>query len=72
MIPPIFNIELFPMGSISLAIFAIFIGAAILKYNVFRFKTMIEPGIEKKKAGEKRYKLEPHVELLLVKKIGLG
>lgn len=56
--PSMLGIEVFPLGSVSLSIFAVFIGAAILKYNLFRFKSMIEPAIEEKKAGKKKYKLK--------------
>ncbi|MCJ7570766.1 MAG: hypothetical protein MUO82_02660, partial [Candidatus Thermoplasmatota archaeon] len=59
--PPIFGIEVFPLGSISLSIFAVFVGAAILKYNLFRFKPMIEPSNEKKKAGPRKYRLKSNM-----------
>lgn len=60
-IPSLFGIEMFPMGSISLSIFAIFVGAAILRYNLFLFKPMIEPSTEKKKTGPKKYRLNSSV-----------
>lgn len=58
-VAPISGVEVFPIGSIALSLFAIFIGATILKYNLFRFKPMVKPAVEKKKSGKKIYKLEP-------------
>ena len=68
--PSLFGIMIFPMGSISLSIFAIFVGAAILKYNLFRFKSMVRPIIEEKKAGPKKYKLETNKSYIVQEKRG--
>lgn len=68
--PPIFGIEIFPMGSISLSIFAVFVGAAILKYNLFRFKPMIEPSNEKKKAGPRNYRLKSNMGYIVQEEHG--
>jgi len=57
-IPPMFGVIVFPLSSLSLSIFALFAGSAILKYNLFRFKPMIEPAVEEKKTDKKRYKLQ--------------
>jgi len=57
-VSPLFGIIIFPMGTIAVSILTIFVGAVIVKYNLFRFKPMIEPVIEEKKAGPKRYKLD--------------
>lgn len=68
--PPIFNIEIFPLGSISLSIFAVFVGAAILKYNLFLFKPMIEPSTEKKKAGPRKYRLKSNMGYIVQEEHG--
>lgn len=57
-LPPMVGIEIFPLATVTLSIFTIFIGAAILKYNLFRFKLMVEPALEEKKAGPKIYELK--------------
>jgi len=69
-IPSLSGIEVFPMGSISLSIFAIFVGAAISRYNLFRFKPMIEPSNEKKKAGPRKYKLNSGMGYLVQEEHG--
>jgi hypothetical protein len=58
-IPSLLGIIVFPMGTVALTIFSLFIAAAVLKYNLFTFKPMIEPVSEKKKTSSKRYKLKP-------------
>ena len=58
-IPPIFGIEIYPSSTIGLLILSIFIGAAILKYNLFTFKPMIELTSECKKSSPKKYRLRP-------------
>jgi hypothetical protein len=57
-IPPMFGVVVFPLSSVSHSIFAFFAGAAVLKYNLFRFKPMVEPTTEKKKAGPRSYRLK--------------
>jgi len=57
-ISSVLGITVFPLAIISLSIFALFVAATVLKYNLFRFKLMIEPDFEEKKPGPKRYKLE--------------
>ena len=69
-LPPAFNIDMFPLGSLSLSIFAIFVGAAILKYNLFLFKSMIEPVLEEKKAGPRKYKLESNKNYIVQEESG--
>lgn len=68
--PPIFGIEIFPLGSISLSIFAVFVGAAILKYNLFLFKPMIELYTEKKKAGPRKYRLKSNMGYIVQEEHG--
>ena len=69
-IPALLGIEVFPLGSISLSIFAVFVGAAILKYNLFRFKPMIEPSNEKKKAGPRNYRLKSNMGYIVQEEHG--
>jgi len=69
-IPPVFGVIIFPLSSISLSIFAIFVGGAILKYNLFRFKSMVEPNVEGEKAGPKKYKLESNKNYIVQEESG--
>jgi len=68
--PSMLGIEVFPLGSISLSIFAVFVGAAILKYNLFLFKPMIEPSTEKKKAGPRKYRLKSNMGYIVQEEHG--
>lgn len=70
-IPSIFGIGVFPLSSVSLSIFAIFIGAAILKYNLFRFKSMVEPVSEKKKVGPREYRLKSNMGYIVQEECGV-
>ena len=56
---PIFGIEVFPLGTVSFSIFALFIASAIQRYNIFLFRPLVEPGFEEKKEGPKIYELKP-------------
>lgn len=47
--PTIVGIRLFPLSTISLSIFAIFIGAAVLKHSLFIYRPMTEITIEPEK-----------------------
>lgn len=58
-IPPLFNIEVFPLGTVSFSIFVIFAASAIQRYDLFMFRPMIEPGLEEGERGPKRYDLKP-------------
>lgn len=69
-IPSLLGIEVFPLGSISLTIFAVFVGDAILKYNLFLFKPMIEPSTEKKKAGPRKYRLKSNMGYIVKEEHG--
>jgi len=56
---PLFGVEVFPLGTVSFSIFAIFTASAIQNYNIFLFKPLVEHGLEEKECTLKKYGLEP-------------
>lgn len=69
-ISPIINIEVFPLGTIGLLILTIFIGAALIQYNLFLFKPIVELGLEEKKPSPKKYELEPSKNYIVQEESG--
>ena len=55
---PLFNIKAFPFATLGVSMLTIFVGAAILRYNLFLFKPMVEHVLEKKSTSPKIYELE--------------
>ena len=56
--PPFLGLKLYPLSTLSFILFTLFVGAAILKYNLLTFKPMVEPLMETKAFNKKKYNLK--------------